>query len=550
VRVQLIRSDRSAAATGTIVLVALLVLLGFGEEAQAAYPGANGKIAFSRLVCDTQCGSAIYTVEPDGSGLTRLSGTDVTDEDPAWSPDGQKIAFTHRNIPDPQQPSLIDSAIYVMDADGGNVTAVTPFDDGILDFDPTWSPDGQKLAFARADNVAASSCSGIYTIDADGSALAPLLPSGSTACKQDDPAWSPQGDLVAFDGGTPGNQTTYTVRLEDGQVSIVFLGKGSPDWALSGDRVAYSITGGFGWRALGTATGASFMSTTGLEYTQAVWSPDGSRFAIAQNACCDNWGIYTMDDSGRDVQRVTSTEIHSDYDPNWQPLPPLPPQPGYARPRGAGPLTVPLVPAYAVCASPNNAHGAPLSFGSCSPPRQSSTPLTFGTPDANGAAANSVGRVTFKVRTGNPATPANEADVLVDIALTDVRCKFNAYGLNCPGGAMSDYAGNLRLHFTGNVRVTDRYSGGTEGDSATLAQQSGPDWSGPVISALCAATADDSIGSSCGVQTSLNAIIPDSVHEGRRAIWALPRIAVYDEGLAAQSGQSAALLAVQGVFVP
>ena len=400
---------------------------------KAAYPGANGKIAFSRLVCDTQCGSAIYTVEADGSGLTRLSGPDVTDEDPAWSPDGQKIAFTHRNIPDPQQPSLVDGAIYVMDADGGNVTAVTPFDDGILDFDPTWSPDGQQLAFARADNVAASSCSAIYTIDADGTALAPLLPSSSTACKKDEPAWSPQGDLVAFDGGPPGNQTTYTVKLDGSEVTIVFVGGASPDWALSGDRVAFSSRGGFGWRALGTGTDVRFDSAAiGLEATQPVWSPDGARFAIAQTACCDDWGIYTMDDSGRDVQRVTSTEIHSDYDPSWQPLPPLPPQPGYARPRGAGPLTVPLVPAYAVCASPNSAHGAPLSFGSCSPPRQSSTPLTFGTPDANGAAANSVGRVKFKVITGNPATPANEADVSVHIALTDVRCKFNAFGQILP----------------------------------------------------------------------------------------------------------------------
>src|SRR5690349_4715296 len=62
----------------------------------------------------------------------------------------------------------------------------------------------------------------------------------------------------------------------------------------------------------------------------------------------------------------------------------------HPRPRGATPLRAALVPAYEKCTSPNTRHGPPLAFPSCSPPVQTSNFLTVGTPDANGAGANSI----------------------------------------------------------------------------------------------------------------------------------------------------------------
>ncbi len=64
---------------------------------------------------------------------------------------------------------------------------------------------------------------------------------------------------------------------------------------------------------------------------------------------------------------------------------------GYPRPKAATPTSVPLVPAYEPCSSPNRQHAAPLTFGSCNPPAQTSGHLTVGTPDANGKPAVSVG---------------------------------------------------------------------------------------------------------------------------------------------------------------
>ena len=119
----------------------------------------------------------------------------------------------------------------------------------------------------------------------------------------------------------------------------------------------------------------------------------------------------------------------------------------YARPQGASPLRIPLVPAYRECTEPNRVHGAPLEHGSCNPPGLTSSSLTVGTPDANGRAASSAGLVRYTVHAGVPGTPADEADVALDFRLSDVR---NA-------GDLSDYTGELEAR--ANVRITDRSNG-------------------------------------------------------------------------------------------
>ena len=127
-------------------------------------------------------------------------------------------------------------------------------------------------------------------------------------------------------------------------------------------------------------------------------------------------------------------------------------------------MRVSLVPAYNQCTSPNRTHGPPdfpggsNPDGSCNPPAQTSGQLTVGTPDANGAAANSVGSVRMSVINGNPATTADEADVRYKVSITDVRCKpTQPAGCNAP---RADYTGQLQVE-TG-LRITDRYNGPSE----------------------------------------------------------------------------------------
>jgi hypothetical protein len=195
--------------------------------------------------------------------------------------------------------------------------------------------------------------------------------------------------------------------------------------------------------------------------------------------------------------------------------------PGYARPKGASPLRVSLVPAYTACTSPNRQHGPPLAFGSCSPPQQVSGALTVGTPDANGPAANSVGFVRFAVNVGDPSTAGSQSDVQVSASITDVR----------NSGDLSDYTGALEVNPT--VRITDRDNGG---DAGTVTDIPFP------MPMQCTGTAATGTGGDCALASSFNALVPGAVVEGRRAIWQLGTVEVLDG--------NDDVFARQGIFIP
>jgi hypothetical protein len=205
---------------------------------------------------------------------------------------------------------------------------------------------------------------------------------------------------------------------------------------------------------------------------------------------------------------------------------------GYPRPKGADVIRASLVPAFDKCIAPDRNHGGPLAFGSCSSPSTASL-LTVGTSDANGAATKSTGYVIYKAVLGNPSTPANEADVTVQVSLTDVRRKRD----------LSDYTGQLQVR--GAVRITDRLNGPATDEAATV-----QDSELPVI-LPCTATADPSIGGACGVTTSLNAVVAGSAVESKRSIWELGPVQVFDGGTSETAGAAdARLFERQGLFIP
>jgi hypothetical protein len=206
---------------------------------------------------------------------------------------------------------------------------------------------------------------------------------------------------------------------------------------------------------------------------------------------------------------------------------------GYPRPKGATPLFTPLVPAYKNCSSPNSSHGAPLSFPSCNPPELESQSLTVGTPDSNGKAAKSVGSAQFNVIPDDPDTPSDEANVRIAVSLTDVRRQSD----------LEDYTGELEADPT--LRLTDRQSGPASDVPATVSDLAFP------VTVPCAGTADTTVGATCAVTTTADSVLPGTVSEGKRAIWELGQVEVFDggpDGLASTADNT--VFARQGVFVP
>jgi hypothetical protein len=212
------------------------------------------------------------------------------------------------------------------------------------------------------------------------------------------------------------------------------------------------------------------------------------------------------------------------------------------------------VPAFTACTSPNSTHGGPppLNAGSCVSPTQTSTNVTVGSPDANGAGANSIGYLQLDVHAGVPGAP-EDSDIVINTSITDVRCKA---GVTACGAANSadgpDYTGQLRELLP--LRLTDRNNntvpgGGDIGDIPGTVS----DTTFVFTFSCTATTSTTTIGSSCGVSTSANAVMgAGTVLDTKRAIWQLDTVTVHDGGpdglISTPSGNT--MFERQGVFVP
>jgi hypothetical protein len=211
----------------------------------------------------------------------------------------------------------------------------------------------------------------------------------------------------------------------------------------------------------------------------------------------------------------------------------------HPRPISATPLRVSLVPAYEQCASPNRTHGPPLDSPSCNPPAQTSAFLTVGTPDANGAEANSVGN--FKLR----VSPESDPNVIFTSTISDVRCtsKTSSCG-NANDADGRDYTGELAG--TATLRITDHLNGPSGTEAATVRDIPLP------FNLVCTNTADTSIGGVCNINTTCPLVKECStVRNGDRTVAGIGQIQVFDGGPDGFVGtDDNTLFMNQGVFIP
>jgi len=304
---------RAVKAAGRVALLAALLgaFVLNAEHGSAVPPGENGKIAFASA---RNGNFEIYAVNPDATGLQRLTTDPGTDSDPAWSADGTRIAF--------QSTRDQNDEIYLMGADGSGQTRLTTSPGN--DQNATWSPGGRSLAFLSTRD----GDSEIFVMNEDGTGQSQLT---TNTVADATPAWSPDGTKIAFRSERDGNSEIYTMNV-DGTLATRLTAHAaadvSPSWSPDGQKIAFATDrdGNFEIYVMNADGSGQARLTRNLDTDlDPAWSPDGRYIAFTTNRDGNN-EIYVMNADGSAPTRIT-TSAFEDTTPDWQWLRTIPPAP-------------------------------------------------------------------------------------------------------------------------------------------------------------------------------------------------------------------------------
>lgn len=232
----------------------------------------------------------MYTMNIDGSNITKIVQDAENYSDPVWSPDGSKIAFAC-TVKDENTYRGSHYEIFTINADGTNkkqVTSGEKLDRSVEDsINPSWSPDGSKLSFT-------SNLTGyfaIYTINIDGTGKNKI--STKEQNNYQNQSWSPDGSKIAFSG-------SYNENSNGPQI-YVMNADGSNEVQIT---TAEKVDGFF------------------VNNKYPKWSPDSQKIVFVSNkerilnTTSTGFQIYTMNIDGTNQTRITSTEVEN-VNPDW-----------------------------------------------------------------------------------------------------------------------------------------------------------------------------------------------------------------------------------------
>jgi eukaryotic-like serine/threonine-protein kinase len=290
--------------------------------------GGNGQIAFASSRTGVP---QIYLVNLDTSGLTQLTDLDEGACQPTWSPDGSQIVFIS---PCSARADLLDniyrnSSLYVMNADGSGRKPLTNVPGS--DFDPAWSPDGKRIAFTSLRDGRKD----IYLLTVETGAIVRLTTVGGDVQENIQPSWSPTGNLIVY---TVKRFNAYQVWVMDdtgqGNVQIARSGQRVSDylpvWSPDGSMILFSqrdadpsvisrpwlLSIRYEDRNSGNPTRPDLIRPI----EDVEFSPDGLWIVFEGRDSEGNRDIYFMTPTGGNRTRLTDDPA-VDFDPSWRPTP-------------------------------------------------------------------------------------------------------------------------------------------------------------------------------------------------------------------------------------
>ena len=272
--------------------------------ARSGYWPSQAPRALNGKICYTNGGN-IWKMDPDGSNRQLVIDAGTNDIEPAWSPDGSKIAFKSDRSP------TANGGIWVVNSDGTGLTVLTP-EPNFANAKPTWSPDGTKIAFhSNRDGLISS----IYLMNADGSGVTRLT--NALPVSDASPEWSPDGTRMIFE-----TNTGIGIINLDGTGRAQIGGGRFPSWSPDGKKIIFA--------SLSTGYHIYTMKPDGTDIAQLTfgapndqypsYSPDGKKIVFARNTS-GTMGLWTMNADGSNQVIFTGTNTIGNGYSDWQRAP-------------------------------------------------------------------------------------------------------------------------------------------------------------------------------------------------------------------------------------
>ncbi|MGH2952389.1 MAG: TolB family protein [Solirubrobacterales bacterium] len=305
----------------TIAVAAVLVAV-FTSVAEAAFPGANGRIAYVGAP-PGEDDSELFTILPDGSGIEQLTDDLVNQDAPAWSPDGRELSLAVLGLSG-------GSTVFTMNADGSEMRALAR---SRTLASPSFSPSGRRILYTNGR--------AIKTIRTDGSDRRKVVKAVHRGILIE-PQFSPDGRWIVFVGTPQGErrQGIWKVRRNGKRLRRLTgnVNDRGPDLSPDGRRIAFERAEGLWLMRANGKDRHPIPNTSG--YNSPAFAPAGDRIATSRTvrptpaiACSD---IYTIRPDGSDPRQLThntdpgacpisgTDEAGTAGSPAWQPVPVAP----------------------------------------------------------------------------------------------------------------------------------------------------------------------------------------------------------------------------------
>jgi Tol biopolymer transport system component len=283
--------------------------------------GGSGQIVFA----STRSGlPQLYLVNADGTDLVQVTNMEKGACQPSWSPDGMQLAFISPCLgrADIFETIYNESSLYVINADGTGLDQLTPAPGS--DFEPAWSPDGTRIAFTSVRDGFRQ----IYSLDLKSQAVT-LLTNTTDAIESSQPSWSPDGRKIAYTVKRVGTYQVWTMD-DTGQEAVQLVRSGQnlwdflPAWTPDGKTIFFSQrqVGAYRPWLMKMNYQDPSQEARRLNFVTPIEdvsiSPDGLWLVYEGIASDGNRDIYFMTVAGSGRTRLTN-DPKIDFDPAWRP---------------------------------------------------------------------------------------------------------------------------------------------------------------------------------------------------------------------------------------